>query len=369
MPITAKTKLNDNVSISKFLGTEDPTNLNFLREDKAKKQLAKYLYVHSTILQTVYDNREELKGVSLQVAEGVYRPGPSETITPKSLNDFKLKGKTVVYKAVNSRGEEDNSKLFDVAAFLKDNAYYEEMILAYDSFKGTNNITARLIITLPDIDDDWNGVFNRKLSTEYNNTKLASGELVEVLPFDVSTSTAGSQGSINLDAAGLVTLRTQSGLEYTVAAVFAAYFEAFVAELEYTGYKIKKIYGYSQRSARNTTRASFHSMGAAIDINAYVPNGYLAGGPPRGWNPRSTRGGEFQCDLPLNISDIAAKYGLGWGGNWNKPWDPMHFSAASAERGGFKMRRRFGVATSDDIIEQVPVRGAGNFYYSGVNRV
>lgn len=180
--IAASTKLNDSVSIAKFLGTEDPTNLNFLRSTTAKQQLAKYLYVHGTTLQSITDNQKDFKGITFKVAEGVYRPGPSETITKDSINDLKLKGRAVVYKAVSVSGKESNSALYDIAVNLKDQAYFKEMQLSYDSLAGRDKITARLVIILPEINDDWDAVFDRKVSTYYNGQKLSEGELVEVLP-------------------------------------------------------------------------------------------------------------------------------------------------------------------------------------------
>ena len=89
-------------------------------------------------------------------------------------------------------------------------------------------------------------------------------------------------------------------------------------------------------------------MGAAIDINAYSPNGY-AQNAPSGWDPSGSRGGNFGCDLPLNIGEIAARHGLGWGGNWSRPWDPMHFSAASVERGAYVLNRQYKVAENSDV--------------------
>ena len=57
-------------------------------------------------------------------------------------------------------------------------------------------------------------------------------------------------------------------------------------------------------------------MGAAIDINAYAPNGY-AQNAPSGWNPKMPTSLNGILDLPLNMDDIAARHGLGWGGNWS----------------------------------------------------
>jgi hypothetical protein len=193
--ISAKTKLNDNVSLAKFLGTEDPTNLAFLRNLEAKQQLAKYLYVHGTILQKIQDDADQFKGISLIVSEGVYRPGPSEVITPNSTNDLKLKGKAIVYSAVGVTGTPNNQKLFDIAAYIKDNAYFKKMILSYDTLEGYNKVAARLIVILPDIDDNWDAVFDREVDTEFNGSKLSQGELVEVLPYKTTYLAEGSTGA------------------------------------------------------------------------------------------------------------------------------------------------------------------------------
>jgi len=60
-----------------------------------------------------------------------------------------------------------------------------------------------------------------------------------------------------------------------------------------------------------------HPYGASIDINP-------------GKNPY---GSKLVTDMPSNISEIAAKHGLGWGGNWSSVKDAMHFSAMSREGG------------------------------------
>jgi hypothetical protein len=58
---------------------------------------------------------------------------------------------------------------------------------------------------------------------------------------------------------------------------------------------------------------SEHAFGNAIDIN-----------PDR--NPFSNK-----TNLPANISDMAAKHGLTWGGDWQSgSRDPMHFELTGA---------------------------------------
>lgn len=118
----------------------------------------------------------------------------------------------------------------------------------------------------------------------------------------------------------MVTLKTASGKTYQVNKQYAAQFAGFVAELESRGYKINSIGGYSDRNIAGTDIPSFHAQGAAIDINP-------------GSNP--VNGG--RTDLPSDVAAIAAKYGLGWGGNWKSKKDPMHFSVAASEGGSARL--------------------------------
>lgn len=188
--ITIKTKLSDNITIAKFLGSEDATNLKFIKSLSVKRELARNLYLHSLILKKVQTNTDRFKGINLVVSEGIYKPGPSEVITPKSINDLKAKGKAVVYKAVDQSGAENNLDLFDIAEYVKDVSFFDKMILSYDTLECKNDqpvLKARLILIMPDLDDNWTGRFDRKVSTEYNRQLLSEGELIECLLEDTET--------------------------------------------------------------------------------------------------------------------------------------------------------------------------------------
>jgi|TARA_R110000782_G_scaffold2315_3_gene9216 acyl CoA:acetate/3-ketoacid CoA transferase beta subunit len=182
--ITIKTKLSDNITIAKFLGSDDSTNLKFIKSLSVKRDIAKNLYAHSLILKKIQNNNERFRGVNLVVSEGVYRPSASEIITPNSINDLKAKGKAVVYKAINRKGKPNNLDLFDIAEYLKDVSFFDEMILSYDTLECVGDqvvLSSRLIIVMPDIDDQWTGTFRRKISTEYNRQLLSEGEFIECL--------------------------------------------------------------------------------------------------------------------------------------------------------------------------------------------
>jgi len=125
---------------------------------------------------------------------------------------------------------------------------------------------------------------------------------------------AGSQN-------GMTTLRSPSGVSYTVNEKYAQNFKGFVDELEASGYKIKSVSSYRPGSTiAGTGRPSFHSQGMAIDINPSENPHTFPGQPNYG-----------KTDMPANVGAIAAKYGLGWGGNWQSSKDTMHFSAGASE--------------------------------------
>lgn len=108
----------------------------------------------------------------------------------------------------------------------------------------------------------------------------------------------------------LTQIRTPSGKTFTVHRDAAPAFLGLVNELEASGYKIDSIGGYANRSQANGSgRISQHAYGNAIDINP-------------GRNPYRTS----TTDMPSNISEIARRHGLVWGGNWSeRNRDPMHF--------------------------------------------
>lgn len=108
----------------------------------------------------------------------------------------------------------------------------------------------------------------------------------------------------------LATITLASGKRLTVNAAAAESFKGFVDELEGSGYKISSIGGYSMRGKRKGGGWSQHAYGNAIDINP----------------GKNAQDGTGRTDMPANVRDMAAKYGLSWGGDWSRKYnDPMHF--------------------------------------------
>jgi hypothetical protein len=118
----------------------------------------------------------------------------------------------------------------------------------------------------------------------------------------------GGHGGVGAPGTNLVQVTTPDGKKYTINAAARDAFGGFVSDLEKTGYKIGSIGGFNMREKTGGHSLSEHAYGLAIDIN-----------------PAQNAYGSTKTDMPANIHDIAAKWGLVWGGDWKSGPDPMHF--------------------------------------------
>jgi hypothetical protein len=106
---------------------------------------------------------------------------------------------------------------------------------------------------------------------------------------------------------------TAGSLTAKVSTEYADRFQGLFNELKERGYPISSLGegGYSFRKVAGSSNLSRHAFGEAVDIN------------PRE-NPWSFSGRNTFDDYGIDPSALARKYGLKWGGDWNKP-DTMHF--------------------------------------------
>ncbi len=123
----------------------------------------------------------------------------------------------------------------------------------------------------------------------------------------------------------IVPISAPGGASFNVHRQAADSFKGFLAELEGAGYKIdpKVSGGYNLRNITGGTTLSPHAYGVAIDIN-----------PPANPYSKDDKGGKLTTDLPPNVGQLAAKWGLDWGGNWTSLKDPMHFQYTGAPISG-----------------------------------
>jgi hypothetical protein len=148
-------------------------------------------------------------------------------------------------------------------------------------------------------------------------------------------STTAPQGTPAQRGDGsLGTITTSNkGLSTQVAASLVPNFQGLIDELENDlGYTINSLGGYNYRTISGSNTLSWHAGGVAIDINP-GPNPYI-----------TRRNAQVVTDMPAQpngslMTALAAKYGLGWGGDWTSSKDAMHFSAARNEGGTLSVAR------------------------------
>tara|TARA_R100000951_G_C2633045_1_gene178360 strand:- start:694 stop:1536 length:843 start_codon:yes stop_codon:yes gene_type:complete len=172
-------KLSANISIVNFLvpGIVSPSwRAGVVETDKIT--IAKNLYLHTMFIKMVNSSSSPFSGAKIIPTEGIYSPIPAEgNVTEMGHNTNKLTGQTIVYKVVDASGSENNTLTFDIASYYKDIAYFDKMFLSYDTIE--TDLKVRIVLEMPFL-DEWSAVFNREIYTEYNNTRHASNEFVEI---------------------------------------------------------------------------------------------------------------------------------------------------------------------------------------------
>lgn len=151
----------------------------------------------------------------------------------------------------------------------------------------------------------------------------------------------------------LASIRSRSGRSVQVAAAYARNFQGFITELENSGYRINELGGYAVRPNVNSpSNLSYHSFGAAIDIN-----------PGKNPNIRGAARGPGRnryTDMPIDVVNrLIRKYGLGWGFNWRSISDAMHFSIAKSEGGSVDINKR-GIAPGEISGSRGAATGTGS---------
>ncbi|MDZ5448633.1 M15 family metallopeptidase [Labrys sedimenti] len=91
----------------------------------------------------------------------------------------------------------------------------------------------------------------------------------------------------------------------------ASAFQGFLGDLAAAGYPLKSSGGFNYRNVRGGSELSQHAFGTAIDIDA-----------------ENNAMGSTKTNLPPNVRELAAKWGLVWGMDIKGRPDPMHFEWA-----------------------------------------
>ena len=193
--ITGRTRLAQNVTMSKFLGGfGDPQSINHLsKEDKLL--LAKQYYLHAQVLQLI-NSPPGLRGVAgfekfrLVVSEAYYRQSDDEDLdVTDGINYLMTNGRAVVYELIGEDGNIALEKTFDLAVYLKNNINYDKLILSYDSYNPDGTLHVDIVLIMPEVISPWNVTYNKIIETRFNNSVQTTGELLEIGEEDEAAAT------------------------------------------------------------------------------------------------------------------------------------------------------------------------------------
>ena len=210
-PISSQTKLSKSSSIGKFLGAPgSKASLDFIPNIKDRQDLARQWYLHAWLMEGIAAG-QEFKNHRLQLTEGYYNPssGINELYMPSGsadgrywrepyrkedgggcqaatsgggefINELKHEGRCCVYTLYNSRGKIDYSAGFDLAVYIRDTFFFDQLSLDYDMTRPDNVMSQQLLVVMPKIGKDFKASFQMGLSTYFNRQVFNGNDLVEI---------------------------------------------------------------------------------------------------------------------------------------------------------------------------------------------
>jgi hypothetical protein len=229
--ITSSTKIGPGITCAKFLGARGSrTQFEKLYApgffgSADRKQIARNLVLHANAMKVaigsplfpqhrlivsegIYEpnpkfetqeipagSEEAAKKLAKKNAGGSYGNGPDgwvariplyigERPTPNSVNDLRRTGRSIVYQLIDKNGKTDPQKTFDLAVFWKDYIDYDSLILDYDTFDPSGELTCQIVLNMPEVPSTFEVSFEYNLATTYNGELQAFNELLEILPDD-----------------------------------------------------------------------------------------------------------------------------------------------------------------------------------------
>ena len=177
--ISSATKLGPGITIAKFLGAYgDRTPFDFVGDEETRLSTARQLYLQAEMMRVIQGNIELFNDIRLIVSEGIYRAGPTETLSGDC--EKKNKGQLIYSQVINQDGNIDIETTFEIAEYWKDYTTYEKLILDYDTYNPDGSLTAQIGVEMPVVGETFDANFSKKVETVYNNVLQSAKELVEI---------------------------------------------------------------------------------------------------------------------------------------------------------------------------------------------
>ena len=205
-PIVSSTRLSRGSTVGKFLGAPGSrASMEMIPLQKDRLDLARNWYLHAWLMEGVNQSRE-FQNYRLQVLEGYYHPAKGIREEGQSakeywrepfkkedgtnaqrsivrggyeINELKHQGRAVVYQVLNSRGKVDYGAGFEMALYIRDTFFYDQLSLDYDMTRPDFVMQQSLIVVMPKCEKDYRLNFEMKYCTYFNRNNIG-GDLIEI---------------------------------------------------------------------------------------------------------------------------------------------------------------------------------------------
>lgn len=207
-PITSSTKLSRSTTVSKFLGAPgSKSSLDSIPLLSDRQDLARQWYLHAWLMEGIA-SAKEFSSYRLQVTEGYYKPATGireySGNDPKSywrepfkkgdggttqksivagtptINELKNQGRAVVYTLYNSDGKVDNTATFDLALYIRDTFFFDQLSMDYDTIRPDGTMSQQFIVVMPKITTSFEATFEMKVCSYFNRRSFGGSDLVEI---------------------------------------------------------------------------------------------------------------------------------------------------------------------------------------------
>ena len=202
--INAKTELGLGLPLSTFLaGPGFATNLGHIATIEDRLALARQLLMQADVVQIIRKNNGKFKDFRIVVAEGVYKPLSTETLTAGGILDLAKTGRAITYELYDNNNKIYNEITYEFAEYLAEYLpLYDKIILHYDNIdpNAGNKLHSQVTVIMPEINNEYKIISSVQpkfiLETYYNGKIMSNTDLVEIDPFAIPDQFAIAVSSI-----------------------------------------------------------------------------------------------------------------------------------------------------------------------------
>lgn len=205
--INAGTLLSRSIPLGLFLEQGDISSQFTTLLDR--QQLVRNLLPQAEIVRSVRHDQSAFADYTLEVVEGVYKPGADENVTTNGIKDLARQGRAVVYE-LKRNGIVDNDKTYELALWIATyHRTFDRLILDYDTYDPSGDLNAQIIITMPRIPDDYKTTFKREVITYFNNVQQGGSN--ELIQFEIASTASEFSVAQPTGFDGVYTTNGQNG--------------------------------------------------------------------------------------------------------------------------------------------------------------